>query len=100
MAELKGRRGNGRQGGSQQQAEPPVWKKRCWTGASIEVAVWSRMVPDGEDEREVLSVTVRKQYKKGDQWHETAFLNPHEVPVVAALLQDAFAFVTNQQNKE
>ncbi|MBW3541541.1 MAG: hypothetical protein KY476_14835 [Planctomycetes bacterium] len=64
------------------------------------MAVWSRTVGEGKEEREMLSATISKQYKSGDEWKETGFFNHSEVAVVASLLQEAFAYITEEMARE
>lgn len=86
--------------GSQDQRDPPVWSKRAWTGSGhVEVAVWSKTVGEADQGWEVLNTTIRKTYKDGEEYKESRSLRPEELPLAAALLNEAFAFVTNAENR-
>jgi hypothetical protein len=49
------------------------------------------MQGEGDDAREQHTVTIKKTYKDGDEYVEAKSFFPNEVPVLAALLQEAFA---------
>lgn len=89
---------------SQQQderREPPLWSRRYWSGSGhIEVAVWSRMIGEGDDAREVLNTTLRKTYKDGDDYKDAKSYRPEELPLIAFVLQEAFRFISDQNAKE
>lgn len=86
--------------GPAERHDPPAWSKRVWTGSGhIEVACWPRTVGEGDQEREVLNTTLRKTYKDGEEYKEARSLRPEELPLAAALLHEAFAFVTNAENR-
>jgi hypothetical protein len=94
-------RGSPRNGGEAERHDPPAWSKRVWTGSGhIEVACWPRTVGEGDQEREVLNTTLRKTYKDGEEYKEAKSLRPEELPLAAALLTEAFAFVTNVANRQ
>lgn len=77
--------------------DPPVWSQKAWTGSGhVEVAVWPRVVSD----REVLNATIRKTYKDGEEYKESKSLRPEELPIVSALLLEAFSFITNEENRK
>lgn len=87
--------------GQGQTNDPPVWKKRVWTGSGhLEVAVWSRMIGEGDAEREVMNTTIRKTYKEGEEYKESKSLRQEELTIAAALLNEAFTWITDQDQRE
>jgi len=67
----------------------PVQKLRAWTGSSaVEVAVWSN--DSG------YSVTWHRSYKQGDNWQKTQSLFPQDMLPLAQLLNQAWAWIQEQ----
>lgn len=64
------------------------------------MAVWSRTVGEGNQQREVLNTTIRKTYKEGEVYKESKSLRAEEVPLAANLLQQAFAWITTEENRQ
>ena len=102
MVQAEPNANNSRQSGEGQGSpERPVWNKRVWTGSgNLEVAVWARMVGKEGEEREVMNTTLRKTYKDGTEYKESRSLRAEELPLASLLLQEAFTFITNEQNRE
>ena len=82
------------------EATPPVYSRRYWTGsANVEVAVFSRQVESGDSSFTAYSTGVKRTYKDGDEYKETRFLRPEDLLVAAHALQQAYAFITSEQQK-
>jgi hypothetical protein len=97
MAHASQRKTNNRR----DEKQSPVWSRRYWTGkGNVEVAVWSRMVEQNGDEREVFSATLKKTYKDGDEYKESSSFWPEELPLIACALQEAFGFISETLNRE
>src|SRR5437773_1189520 len=80
----------------------PVFSKRYWTGAgNIEVAVFENVTGEGEDERIVLSTSLKKTYKdgKGDYQDSKSFF-PQELPLAALALSEAASFCFSEANRK
>lgn len=91
---------NGRR--EERKSDPPIWSRRYWVGTgTIEVAVWSRMVGEGKDEREVLNTTLKKTYKEKDSdEYKESMLFQQDLPVAAAALSEAFRFISDEMHRE
>lgn len=88
-------------GGEKKEAPKPVWSRRYWTGSgNLEVAVWEREIGNGDDARTVLNTTVKKTYKADDQYKESSSYRPEELGLLSMALQEAFAFISSEQNRE
>lgn len=62
--------------------------------------MWARTVGEGNQQREVLNTTIRKTYKEGEVYKESKSLRAEELPIAANLLQQAFAWVVDQENRQ
>jgi hypothetical protein len=95
------RSSKGQSNGQSSTKNKPVFSKRYWTGSgNIEVAVWENSNGEGDDERIVLSTTLRKTFKSDGEYEESKSLFPQELPLAALALQEAAAFCFNEQNKK
>lgn len=100
MAQATQRRNNHRQE-KREEKDGPLWSRRYWTGkGNVEVAVWSNMIQQDGDEREVFSATIKKTYKDGEEYKESGSFFPEELPLVAFALQEAFGFISETQHRE
>ena len=71
--------------------QEPAKSFSSYVGSSrIEVAVWPR------DEGKGFSVSISKSYQKDEQWKKGKSFFPAELPTVAALTNQAFAWITEQ----
>ncbi len=95
--------------GATQEAPPekkndrPVWSRKRWTGsANIEVAVFEKMVNEGkEDEFLTWNVSAKRTFKDADQGYKSVQgFRAEDTPVLIQLLQQADAFISDQQNRE
>lgn len=66
----------------------------------VEIAVWSNMVGEGNQQREVLGTTIRKKYKSGEAWVESKSLMVDDLPTVSLLLAEAHTFCSNELNRQ
>jgi hypothetical protein len=97
MAQANQRRSNGRK----EDKEGPAWSRRYWTGkGNVEVAVWSKIIEQDGNDREVFSATVKKTYKDGEEYKESGSLFPEELPLVAFAIQEAFSFISETQHRQ
>ena len=88
-------------GGKKEEATKPVWSRRYWTGSgNLEVAVWSRMVGEGDDARQVLNTSLKKTYKTDTEYKESSSYRFEELGLVILALQEAAHFISEQQNRE
>lgn len=79
----------------------PVWSRRHWTGSgTLEVAVWSRMVGEGDNAREVLNTTLKKTYKDGEEYKESGSYRPEELGLIILALQEAHHYISEQMHHE
>jgi len=86
---------------AKEKGEKPIWSRRYWTGSGhLEVAVWSRMIGEGKEEREVLNTTLKKSYKDGDDYKESKSYRPEELGLVAFAMQEAFAFISSEMERK
>ncbi len=86
--------------GSTKEKSKPVWSRRYWTGSgNLEVAVWSRTIGEGNDARDVLNTSIKKTYKDGEEYKESSSFRMEELPLVAFALQEAFAYISAEQNR-
>ena len=58
------------------------------------------MIGEGDDAREVLNTTIRKTYKEGESFKESKSLRVEELMIAAALLQEAFVWSTDQDQRQ
>jgi len=97
MAHATQRKSNHRK----EEKESPVWSRRYWTGkGNVEVAVWSNVIEQDGNDREVFSATIKKTYKDGEEYKESGSFFPEELPLVAFALQDAFSFISATQDRK
>lgn len=79
----------------------PVYSKKYWTGSgNLECSVWENVTGEGDDERVVLSTTLRKTYKVDGEYKESTSLFPQELPLAALALSEAAAYCFNEQNRQ
>ncbi len=87
--------------GKKEEKSKPVWFRRYWTGSGVlEVSVWSRTIESQGGDREVFNTSLKKTYKDGDDYKESGSYRPEELPLIAFALQEAFSFISNEQNRE
>lgn len=79
---------------SEERRQKPTWSRRV---GGIEVAFWKGTTGEGENARETCSLKVKKTFLDGEEYREASSFFPHEVPVLAALLQDAFSAMGYQE---
>jgi len=77
---------------------------RSWSLASsggfIEVSVWANPI-EGDVEGQVsYSVTFQRSYKQGRAWRHAKSVFAKDLPVLIALLQKAFDWVLEQNQKQ
>jgi hypothetical protein len=102
MASSRNRSNTRKQEEKQEPKNTPVFSKRYWTGAgNIEVAVFENVTGEGDDERVVLSTSLKKTYKdaKGDYQDSKSFF-PAELTIAAFALNEAAAFCFSEQNRK
>jgi hypothetical protein len=92
---------------SQPQAEPekkfdpPVWSRRIFTGSgSVECAVFSKMMGEGDQQWETFNASLKRSYKDGDQFKSVSGLRMEDVPVAIQLLSQAYDFIASQNNPD
>jgi len=68
----------------------PVWTRRR---NGIEVAVWQN------DKGPPYSVTVRRSYKKGEEWKQTDSFSDADLPLLVKLLDLAHSWIIDQPVK-
>ena len=80
----------------------PVWSRKRWTGsANIEVAVFEKMVKEGtQEEFMTWNVSAKRTYKDDEGYKSVQGFRSEDVPVLVQLLQQADAFISDQQNRE
>jgi hypothetical protein len=79
----------------------PIWSRRYWTGSgNVEVAIFENVNGDGDEERVVLSTTLKKTYRDGDDYKDSKSFFPQELPIVALAVQEAASFCFNLANKK
>ena len=82
------------------EGSPPVYSRRLWTGsANVELAIFARAVESNGSSFTAYSTVLRRTYKDGDEYKETRFLRPEDLLVAAHALQQAYAFITSEQQK-
>ena len=90
-----GSRSNGRN-----ETATPVWSRKHWTGSGqLEVAIWSRMVGEGDQEREVFNTSIKKTYKADEEYKESSSFRAEELPLVAAALTEAWLWISEQTHR-
>ena len=84
------------------EATPPVYSRRYWTGsASVEIAVFSRVVESGNGSFTSYSSGVKRTYKdENGEYKETRYLRPEDLLVAAHALEQAFAWITSEQQQK
>ena len=84
--------------GSETKKDPPVWKRRIWTGAgAVEVSVFSKV----KDDIENFFVAVRRSWKNDkDEYVESNLFSPHELLVLANAITQAYAYIDGEQHRE
>jgi hypothetical protein len=83
-------------------ATPPVYSRRYWTGsASVEIAVFSRVVESGTGSFTSYGTAVKRTYKDDSgEYKETRYLRPEDMLVAAHALEQAFAWITSEQQQK
>ena len=90
-----------RHNNQREQKESPIWSRRYWTGrGNVEVAVWSNMIEQDGNDREVFSATIKKTYKDGEEYKESGSFFPEELSLVAFALQEAFSFISETPHRQ
>jgi hypothetical protein len=81
--------------------DTPVWSRKYFTGSGVlEVAIWSKTIGEGDSARDVLNTSLKKTYKDGDEYKTSTSFRFEELPIVAAAMQEAFAFISAEMNRE
>ena len=65
----------------------PVKKFRC---GSIVASIWENEL---KDKRVLLSVTLQKTYKDGDEWKESKSYTVNDLPKVKNILEKSFDYI-------
>jgi hypothetical protein len=87
--------------GTKKEADKPVFSKRAWSGSgNLEIAVWERTIGEGDEARVVLNTTMKKTFKDGDDYRESNSLRAEEIGLAILMLQEAFHFISNEQNRK
>lgn len=82
------------------ETDKPVWSRKYWTGSgNVEVAIWERMVGEGDQERLVYNTSLKKTYRQDDEYKESSSFRAEELPLVASALQQAFDWICSQLDK-
>ena len=98
MASQSKKNGNG---GKKDESTRPVWSRRYWTGSgNLEIAVWSRTIGEGDQQRDVLNTTLKKTYKDGDDYKESSSFRPEEIGLVCLAMQEAFRYISEENHRE
>ena len=71
--------------------QKPIHKIRL---GRIRAAIWANQSPIGE---RWFNVTVSRLYKEGDQWRDTATFRRDDLPVVAKVVDMAYAWIWGQE---
>jgi hypothetical protein len=89
------------QGGASQ-GNKPDWSKKVFSdGGYVEVAIFSREVEgNGGGTFTAYSVTCKRSWKTGDKWDSGHSFRPADCLVLSALLQEAWALLTNEAQKK
>lgn len=82
--------------------QPKNQPLETFRAGQIKATVWknTRKNTDGE-KFDVLSATVVKSYKDGDEWKDTTSFNANDLPKLALVAQEAYAFIVmHKENTE
>ena len=98
MASSKSRSNN--RSSTTEKAEP-IWTRKFWTGSgNLEISIWENTTGEGDEERTVLSTTLKKTYKKGNEYKESSSFFPAELPLAALALTEAARYCFDLSNKQ
>jgi hypothetical protein len=80
---------------------PPVYARRYWTGsANLEIAVFPRSVPSqGGGTFQTFGISVKRTYKKGDEYAVSRSYRPEDLAALAAALLHCHAWIADQQSQ-
>lgn len=92
-------RSNGRKEEDAEKSRP-VFSRRAWTGtASVEVAIFDKMVTGDAGEFRVFNVVVKRSWKDGEKFESSNSLRPEDLLPMAAFLHEAFLWIANENAK-
>jgi len=63
----------------------------------ITISLWRN---PSEKYGDTLSVTIRKQYKSGEEWKETKSFNVNDLPKLQTGLQKAYEYIVLSESKD
>ena len=80
---------------------PPAHARCYWTGsANLDFAVFPRSVPaQGGGKFQTYGVSVKRTYKKGNDYAVSKSYRPEVLPILAAGLLQAHAWIADQQSQ-
>jgi hypothetical protein len=82
-------------------ANRPVFSKKVPTGSGkIEVSVWQNTKGEGDKERLVLSITLKKTYKSDGEYKESTSLFPQDLEFAIQALTAADEFCADETAKK
>jgi hypothetical protein len=79
----------------------PAYARRYWTGsANLDVAVFPRTInAQGGGTFHTYGVSVKRTYKDGDEYLVSKSFRPEDLPILAAGLLQAHAWIADQQSQ-
>lgn len=81
--------------------DPPVWSRKLWTGsATVEVAVFEKMVKNDNGEFLAYNVSAKRTYKAEDAYKSSQGFRADDLPFLIQLLTQAYSYISEQLNRE
>lgn len=85
----------------EEETKAPLWTRRVWTGsATIEVALFDRLVETNGGEVRTFNVSMKRVYKVGDDYKEAKGFRAEDLPFLVLTLSQAYAFVSEELTKK
>lgn len=85
-----------------QKRQPPVWSRKAPAsgGAKVEVAVFERIVNEGEEgEFRAFSISCKRSWREGEGYRSASVFRGDDAPILAALLLMAYASLVEIQTQ-
>jgi hypothetical protein len=80
--------------------KPPVWSRKVFAnGATLEVAIFEREIDGRNGSFVAYNVTLKRQYKDGDEYKTTSSFRSDDLPHLALLSSLAYAWVSEQDTR-
>ena len=80
--------------------KPPVWSRKVFAnGATLEVAIFEREIDGRNGKFVTYNVTMKRQYKDGDDYKTTQSFRSDDLPHLALLCSQAYGWVSEQDTR-